>query len=68
MAAVRPQFRVEVYLPDPDDPVLGRTGVRGARLRPVGVGDSGCAAGTAAAGATAAARIWRCSWPIPGRR
>ena len=24
MAVVRPQFRVDVYLPDPDDPVLGR--------------------------------------------
>ena len=24
LAAVRPEFRVEVYLPAPDDPVLGR--------------------------------------------
>ena len=24
MAGVRPEFRVEVYLADPDDPVLGR--------------------------------------------
>ena len=24
MAVVRPEFRVEVYFPDPDDPVLGR--------------------------------------------
>ena len=29
MAVVRPEFRVEVYLPDPDDPVLGRRTVRG---------------------------------------
>jgi len=26
LAAVRPEFRVEVYLPAPDDPVLGRPG------------------------------------------
>ena len=38
LAAVRPEFRVEVYLPAPDDPVLGRPRLRGARLRPVGLG------------------------------
>ena len=29
IAVVRPEFRVEVYLADADDPVLGRTTVRG---------------------------------------
>ena len=24
MAVVRPEFRAEVYVPDPDDPVFGR--------------------------------------------
>ena len=32
MAVVRPEFRVEVYFPDPDDPVLGRRTVRSDRL------------------------------------
>jgi len=55
MATVRPQFRVEVYLPDPEDRVLGRPSCRvagcdrlaycevladaGERLAPAGVGD-----------------------------
>ena len=38
LAAVRPEFRVDVYVPDPDDPVLGRPLCRGARLRPVRLG------------------------------
>ena len=38
LAAVRPEFRVDVYVPDPNDPVFGPSAVSGARLRPVRLG------------------------------
>ena len=68
MARVRPEFRVEVYLADPDDPVLGR--------RPCAVPDcdrsrnarTGCARAMLGAGAPGAARRWPCSSPTPGPR
>ena len=67
MAAVRPQFRVEVLVIDPTDPVLGTGRARCPAATARG-GRRACAAGTATAGGAADARSWRCSWPIPARR
>lgn len=65
LGAVRPEFRVDVYIPDPDDPVLGRP----ACAVP-GCDRSGWEYGLC----RAHARRWKdrdartatSSWPIPG--
>ena len=69
MAAVRPEFRVDVYVPGPDDPVLGR------RRCAVPGCDRSAVATARAVHAHASrlaqprvARTWRSSWPIPARR
>ena len=67
LARVRPEFRVEVYLADPDDPVLGVDGVG----CPVATGPgprAGCARVMVGAGAPGAARRWPCSSPTRGPR
>ena len=69
MAAVRPEFRVEVYLPDPDDPVLGRPVVlRCLAVTGPELGDQLCSEARRPLARARAARTCRRSWPIPGRR
>ena len=65
MAVVRPEFRVEVYLPDPDDPVLGRRRCAVAGCDRSAHRRTGCARATVNAGATETGRRWRCSSPTP---
>jgi hypothetical protein len=66
LAAVRPEFRVEVYVPASDDPVLGRPScvVPAATGR---AGSTGFAAGTPTVGARAGAPTWWASLPTPAR-
>ena len=61
LAAVRPEFRVDVYLPAPDDLVLGRPSLCRAATDPAG--STGFAAHTPAAGRTRDVRTETCSWP-----
>ena len=67
MAVVRPEFRVDVVVPAPEDPVLGvpDCAVPAATIRfPI----TGSATGIGCAGATAVGRRWPSSWPIRDRR
>ena len=64
IAVVRPEFRVEVYLVDPDDPVLGRRRCAVAKCdRPVS--GNGLCSGHGQRGATVTGRRSRCSSPTP---
>lgn len=61
------QLRAQVYVADPDDPVLGR---RLARLlaATADAPSTGCAAATTSAGGPGALPTWPSSSPIPDRR
>ena len=62
LAAVRPEFRVDVYLPAPDDLVLGRPSCAVPGYDRSGW-EYGFAAHTPAAGRTRDVRTETCSWP-----
>ena len=67
MAAVRPEFRTEIYIPAPDDLVFPSGSVRSvAAAAPYP--SMGCVTATSSSGGSAAARPWKSSSPIPGGR
>jgi hypothetical protein len=65
VAAVRPEFRADVFIPDPADPVFGgrRAGSTAAAARP---GRAACATATTAGGRMPASRTSLSSRPSPG--